>query len=100
MTLSILICTIPKRKYQLQALMKLLLRQIGQLDVQVIADSNMGITTGAKRNHLIHLAQGKYVTFIDDDDTISKDYVSEIMKAIESEPDVVGFKGWITTNGR
>jgi len=100
MILSILICTIPKRKFQLQALMKLLLRQIGEYEVQVIADSNMSITTGAKRNHLINLAEGKYVCFIDDDDTISKDYVPEIMKALESEPDVVGFKGWITTNGR
>ena len=60
----------------------------------------MTITTGAKRNKLINLAQGKYVVFIDDDDTISKDYISQIMNALQSEPDAVGFKGWITTNGR
>jgi glycosyltransferase involved in cell wall biosynthesis len=100
MILSILICSIPKRKMMLSFLTKELLRQIGQLEVQFIADSSMDITTGAKRNSLIQKASGKYVTFIDDDDTIAKDYVSQILNALKSEPDAVGFKGWITTNGR
>lgn len=100
MILSVLICSIPKRKMQLKLLMKELLSQIGNFEVEVIGNDEMNITTGAKRNKLISVASGKYVTFIDDDDTISKVYLVHIMEALKSEPDVVGFKGWITTNGR
>lgn len=100
MILSILICTMPKRKAMLDRLFEELLKQIQGKEVEIIADSDMTITTGTKRNKLLGLAKGKYVVFIDDDDTVSIDYVNSIMAALASEPDAVGFKGWITTNGR
>lgn len=98
MILSILICTIPKRKYLLDLLVKELKSQIVK-DVEIISDNGNG-TIGAKRQRLLEKAQGEYVVFVDDDDWISKDYVSSILFALESQPDVVGFMGWITTNGR
>lgn len=98
MKLSILICTIPKRKGLFDLLVSQLSMQSG--DVEILSDDRLGITTGAKRNQLIKKAKGEYVTFIDDDDTVSPNYVSTILKALESNPDAVGFKGWITTNGR
>ena len=57
------------------------------------------ITTGRKRNDLIQQASGAWVCFVDDDDNISGNYVDLILQALESNPDVVTFEGWMTTNG-
>lgn len=43
-------------------------------------------TTGAKRNDLIDLAKGEYVTFIDDDDWAGANYVQSILGAIDQYP--------------
>lgn len=101
MILSILICTIPKRKDLLDRLFTELRSQILQSgkEVEVLIDGKTG-TIGAKRQRLLENAQGEYVAFIDDDDMVSSDYLSSILFALESKPDVVGFMGWITTNGR
>lgn len=48
-------------------------------------------TLSEKRNNLISLAQWDYVCFIDDDDDISDDYVSEILNAILNDTDVIVF---------
>lgn len=98
MTLSILICTIPKRLYMLRLLLHELEKQKTP-DVEILTDNGTG-TIGAKRFRLLDKAKGEYVAFIDDDDMVSKDYISSILFALESKPDVVGFLGWITTNGR
>lgn len=59
----------------------------------------MGIpTTGAKRNKLLTQAKGEYVVFVDDDDVISEDYITEILKHCDGV-DCVGFRGWYTANG-
>ena len=50
-------------------------------------------SVGLKRDALLHMSQGKYVTFIDDDDTPADDYITEIMETIlegENE-DVITF---------
>lgn len=100
MTLSILICTMPKRKAMLDKMFTHLFKQIGKFPVEIIASEDMSITTGAKRNKLISLAKGEYVVFVDDDDAVSDDYIPSIMAALETKPDAVGFKGWITTDGK
>jgi len=48
---------------------------------------------------MIKMAQGKYVTFIDDDDEISPDYVSEILKGIETDVDLVCYQSEVSING-
>lgn len=101
MILSLLICTIPKRKDLLDRLYAELRSQIlicGKL-VEILIDGNPG-TIGGKRQKLLEQAQGEYVAFVDDDDMVSSDYLSSILNALESKPDVVGFMGWITTNGK
>lgn len=101
MILSILICTIPKRKAMFDRLYLELRTQVlasGQL-VEILSDINDG-SVGAKRQRLLNVAQGEYVVFVDDDDWISHDYISSILAALELKPDVVGFYGWITTNGQ
>lgn len=101
MILSLLICTIPKRKDLFDNLTLELRAQIlaSRSPVEILADNGEG-TIGAKRQRLLEKAQGDYVVFIDDDDWISTDYLKSILFALESKPDVVGFMGWITTNGK
>jgi hypothetical protein len=45
-------------------------------------------TVGRKRDNLVQDALGKYISFVDDDDDISDDYVFELVNAIENNPDV------------
>jgi glycosyltransferase involved in cell wall biosynthesis len=102
MRLSILICTLPERADKLKRLTDILDYQIAWFKDHVhysIHDAGRGMPTGKKRNELINQTSGEYFVFIDDDDVISDDYVEEIMKAIEQKPDVVTFKGFMTTNG-
>jgi glycosyltransferase involved in cell wall biosynthesis len=68
-------------------------------EIELLTDDGEG-TVGAKRQRLIEKAKGEYVVFVDDDDRIDHNYLSYILKALESKPDVVGFCGIITINGR
>lgn len=101
MILSLLICTIPKRKNLLDRLLFELRSQIVKSgkEVEILIDNKEG-TIGGKRQRLLNKSQGEYVAFIDDDDMVSQDYISSILYSLESKPDVVGFMGWITTNGK
>lgn len=100
--LAILICTLTERADKLKRLTNILDPQIERYKDQVyysIHDAGRSMTTGRKRNELIQQTQSEYFVFIDDDDIVSMCYVSEIMKALKYNPDVVTFKGWMTTNG-
>ena len=44
-------------------------------------------------------AKGDYIVFIDSDDLITEDYIKEIFKAIESEPDTV-YLSWRSIDGK
>jgi glycosyltransferase involved in cell wall biosynthesis len=71
-------------------------KQINGNDVEIITVVDGGEKTiGLKRNELLCEAKGDYVSFVDDDDQVSTDYVQRILEAIESEPDVVGIEGII-----
>lgn len=92
--LSILICTIPERTNLFAELFNKLNVQATGNSVQIIYDDapRGTITIGAKRNALLKQAIGEYVCFIDDDDDISHDYVEQILKAINLQPDCIGFQ--------
>lgn len=103
--LAILICSLEEREGQLKGL----LRSIGQHPkVIVLTEIDKGVKkgglpTGTKRNILLNRAKeagAEYVAFVDDDDKIMPDYLGSIMQALELNPDVVGFKGFMTTNGQ
>jgi glycosyltransferase involved in cell wall biosynthesis len=97
--LSVLIPTVPSRKPLLDALLSTLYPQLTD-EVELIAIlDNKKRTLGQKRREMIKLAQGKYVTFIDDDDEISADYVSEILKGIETDVDLVCYQSEVSING-
>lgn len=69
-------------------------------EVEILTNDETEITVGRKRQLLLEKAKGEYVAFIDDDDEVSDMYLSEIIVAIRKEPDVIGFDGFMTTNGK
>lgn len=105
MILSILIPSLHER-------VSLLIKLLTMLDIQIQANGNSDqveilveaddreLTTGAKRNKLLNRATGEYVVFVDDDDSIAPQYIREIMWALRKKPDVIGFDGWMETNGQ
>lgn len=99
--ISILICTLPERHVQLNKLNNTLERQAlnypGQVEIKV-HDAGRQMPTGRKRNELIAMSSGDRFGFFDDDDFPSDDYVKEIVNASLQNPDVITFKGWMTTN--
>ena len=101
--ISILICSLHKRKALLDQLLHEIDKQIkesggvGKVDVLLNID-NKEKSTGVKRQELLDQATGKYIIFIDDDDWIEPCYVSELLKAAESDADCFAINGWITTN--
>ena len=100
--LSILICSLLERKDTfLSKLLDNINQQIVNKPVEVlILIDNANRPVGTKRNDLLKLAKGKYVSFIDDDDRISNDYVDSILQEInEWEPDVIVFDAIISFNG-
>ncbi len=100
MKLSILIPTLPERHELLRRLITVL-EKTKTPDVEIkIHDAGRGMSTGEKRNHLIKSADGEYFCFIDDDDLVPEYYISEMLKAINYNPDVVTFIGHMTTDGK
>ena len=98
--LSILICTLPSRVRSLVRLLYGLEKQIGNLPVEVLfLGDNKKMSVGEKRNKLLSMATGKYVTFIDDDDRISDDYVESILSVAHINSDVITFDVEISENG-
>jgi len=93
--LSILICSIKGRERSLDILLQTLRKQKTN-DVEILVEvDNKRITTGEKRNILLKKAKGDYIAFIDDDDMVSEDYISKILKAIESKPDCCSIEGTV-----
>ena len=97
--LSILVLTIPERADKLNRLENILRPHLPiDNSVELIISEDLpardgGLTIGARRNAALEIAQGEYVCFVDDDDIVTYDYIQEILKTIESKPDVVGIKG-------
>lgn len=100
MKLSILICSSPSRLKPFNTIEELCRQAIG-LPVEVLyLGDNHKVPTGAKRNRLKQMALGDYVGYVDDDDNVEPYYVSELLKAVESNADVITFNVWITQNGK
>jgi hypothetical protein len=98
--LSILILSVPNRiNTHLNKLISKIENQITQnnlnkkIEYLILIDNKIR-SIGRKRNDLLNIALGKFITFIDDDDEISEDYIKEIYDAIEknNDVDVITFK--------
>jgi glycosyltransferase involved in cell wall biosynthesis len=100
---SILIPAIFERLDRLGKLVAELEKQISAehwsgVEIVSVVDNRI-VTVGEKRQMTLDVSHGDYVAFVDDDDWVAPNYVSEIMKAIgQADPvDVITFdnKSWI-----
>jgi glycosyltransferase involved in cell wall biosynthesis len=97
--------SIPERIPSMTAAVKHLQEQadaLGQgkaVEILVLLD-NRSKSISEKRNDLLQMARGKYIAFLDDDDAVSKDYMSKILTAIdENDVDCISFNQWCSING-
>jgi glycosyltransferase involved in cell wall biosynthesis len=68
--------------------------------VEILIDIDGGNkSTGAKRNSLLQRATGKYTAFIDDDDSVTPEYLPLILEAINQDADVYPVNGFMTVDG-
>lgn len=94
-TWSILVPTLGERRSLFERLMSGLLPQLDAYGgrVRVVAWHNDGSPRLPEiRQRMILAAGTDYVSFVDDDDLVSPDYVAEVVAALETRPDYVGFQ--------
>lgn len=103
--LSILIPTIPERKGRLSTLLFELEKQkleflkfhhtIGYIQI-IVNDSprflDGGLSIGKKREELVNGASGKYLCFLDDDESIAPNYIESLMRLCAEGNDIVTFR--------
>jgi len=89
---SILLCGLPQRMDQgarMPVFHKLCELSAGFRDVEVqLLYDNQRMSTGAKRNRLVNCARGEYISFVDDDDDVTDQYVRLIHRALRDHPGV------------
>lgn len=93
-TWTILIPTLGQRSEQLRSLLDVLLPQTDAYGprVRVMALWNNGeYPLPTIRQTMVEATSSDYLCFVDDDDMIPDYYVSEVMKALDSRPDYVGW---------
>ena len=99
---SVMICTIPERSAMFESLLEDIenFKNLTSLNVEVVTDNTIGITTGTKRNLLVARAKGTYCCFVDDDDKITPHYFKVIEDAIQSgnDYDSIAFNGRFYVN--
>lgn len=99
---SILIATIGQREERFLKLLDVLTPQIKRYDgeIEVLAYWNNGEHPLWKiREELVLEAKGQYISFIDDDDLVPDYYCDEVMTALESKPDYIGWRMQVWHNG-
>lgn len=106
--LSVLIPCVPGRLEKLDRLFKHLQQQLDDAkgspwakDVEVLSLlDNKKRSIGFKRQALVDAAQGRFLAFCDDDDSVASDYFKRIVPVLLVEdPDVLVFKQECVING-
>jgi len=93
MKLSILIPSIPSRFDMLVKQYNFLIDLVKDSPVEILAfTDNKKRSIGFKRDALVQIANGEYISFVDDDDEVYQNYVDEILKACDLNSDVVSIK--------
>lgn len=103
--LSVLIPTIPDRVDRFTKLYNELHRQLEYLQtfhpslgrVEILVDPEKkylegGPSIGIKRNNLIKRAEGKYLCFLDDDESIASNYLETLVRLCQFNADVCTFR--------
>lgn len=104
MILSILIPTLPERRAVFTELYNEIQKQINPdhiQSVEILFDPSPrgSVSTGMKRDYLLMRARGKYVWFVDDDDSIMEGAISNIIEGSKHNPDSFAINGIMTTDG-
>lgn len=89
--LTIAIPTIQGREEQFDKLVEFICNIAPEWVELIYCKDNKEISIGAKRQVLLEAANGEYIMMLDDDDLIPDYYFDEIGKALESNPDCVGY---------
>lgn len=105
MMLSVLIPTIPDRVDRFTLLYNDVMAQVAMIksihptlgDVEVLVNSDPrfldgGPSIGEKRHELVQRAQGKYLCFLDDDDTISPNYIESLLRLCSMGQSICTFR--------
>lgn len=103
--LSILIPTIPERGDMFTKLFNEIHRQLEYMktfhpslgDIEILVDSSKrfldgGLSIGKKREALVKSASGKYLCFLDDDESIAPNYLETLVRLCNRDADVVTFR--------
>jgi hypothetical protein len=98
---TILIPTIPGRERKLQGLIRSIheFRQRVCPDIRIaitIGFDNREMTIGTKRQTMLQAAEGKYVSFIDDDDAVTLHYFEDAAACIRGNFDCMRLRGQIS----
>lgn len=96
--LSILIPALISRYDNNVVLKQLNAQNLTDIEVLVYYD-NGELSIGEKRNKLLKSANGEYLCFIDDDDSISNNFIKYIMDGINKDVDCCSLRGVITWDG-
>jgi len=68
-------------------------------NVQILVDDSKrfldgGLSIGKKREALVRRAEGRYLCFLDDDDSIAKNYLETILRLCQQDADVITFRNF------
>ena len=103
MNLSILMCTLPEPFRDgdfLKDISEKITLQIQGRSVQFLyLGDNKSMTVGEKRNHLMQIAKGQRIVFVDDDDQITDNYVDKLLEYCELDYDCIGIGVKFTKDG-
>ena len=105
--LSILVCSVHTRyKTFLPLIQDQLYDQLAALSEAdqdrveiIILTDNKKMMLGHKRNTMVDIAQGKYIAFVDDDDRLAPDYLTQLLTATATDADSIVFKAEVSLNG-
>ena len=100
MLLEIQIPTILGREETCERLVRKItsqIKSINQVGIKIMKD-NRELSIGMKRQKLVEECTAEYLVQIDDDDDIPDCYVEEILLALESKPDCIGYIESVTIN--
>lgn len=91
---------LPKSLNMLYGQLEILPKHIqDQVEVLYFID-NKTYYLGEKRNLMIDMCNGEYISFVDCDDVISGDYIVSLLKEIKNGPDVITFLVQVYQNGK
>lgn len=103
--LSILIPTIPSRVSMFAELYHELNKQATYMNtfhytlgsIEILVDGSAafldgGLSIGKKRQALVERATGKYLCFVDDDETVAPNYIETLVRLCQENSDVVTFR--------